>query len=292
MANLRGGTLEKQVKDAFHRLLKPTQRHGKSDHLTHSRALGAKREMYLNDFKKHLEQNNYTGKMNEWMGDKRTMQEFLKSRINGLSRKSAVNYISGFSSLLKGLKEVNITINDGGIRVIEEMREYAKSMEKIDRRMDRAIGNVEKTLNKLYSRDFNTGVLAEVQIKLGLRTSEAYELVQNFKQYYNPRENIISGIKGKGNHTYIDKRISKDLAQRIKAVTKARLPNHDKYLKEIKEVTGNREAVAHDFRYTFAKQKYNELKQQGKTEKQALREVSRELNHHRENITKYYLKGA
>lgn len=290
MANLRGGTLEKQVKDAFHRLLKPTQRHGKNDHLTHSRALGAKREMYLNDFKKHLEQNNYTGKINEWMGDKRTMQEFLKNRINGLSRKSTVNYISGFSSLLKGLREVNISINNSGIRAVEEMREYAKSIEKTDRRTDRAIGNVEKTLNKLYSRDFNTGVLAEVQVRLGLRTSEAYELVQNFKQYYNPRENRITDIKGKGNHTYASKQISKDLAQRIKAVTK--LPSHDKYLKEIKEVAGNKEAVAHDFRYTFAKQKYLELKQQGKSEKQALRDVSRELNHYRESITKYYLKGA
>ena len=290
MANLRGGTLEKQVKDAFHRLLKPTSRHGKNDHLTHSRALGAKREMYLNDFKKHLEQNNYTtGKMNELMGDKSIMKEFLKSRIDSLSRKSAVNYISGFSSLLKGLKEVNITISNNGIRAVEEIREYVKSMEKIDRRMGRAIGNVEKTLDRLYSRDFNTGVLAEVQVRLGLRTSEAYELVQNFKQYYNPQNGVISGIKGKGNHTYIDKRISKDLAQRIKAVTK--LPSNDKYLKEIKEVVGSK-AVAHDFRYTFAKQKYNELKQQGKTEKQALREVSRELNHHRENITKYYLKGA
>ena len=288
MANLRGGTLEKQVKDAFHRLLKPTQRHGKNDHLTHSRALGAKREMYLNDFKQYLKQNNYTGKMNKWMGDKRTMEEFLKNRVNGLSRKSAVNYISGFSSLLKCLREVNITISNSGIKAVEEIREYAKTMKKIDRRTDRAIKNVEKTLDRLYSRDFGVGVLAEVQVRLGLRTSEAYELVQNFKQYYN--NGVISGLKGKGNHVYVNKQIGKDLAQRIKAVTK--LPGNDRYLKEIKEVTGNKEAVAHDFRYTFAKQKYNELKQQGKSEKQALREVSRELNHYRENITKYYLKGA
>ena len=156
--------------------------------------------------------------------------------------------------------------------------------------MDRAIGNVEKTLDRLYSRDFNTGVLAEVQVRLGLRTSEAYELVQNFKQYYNQQNGVISGLKGKGNHVYVNKQIGKDLAQRIKAVTK--LPSNDKYLKEIKEVVGSKEATAHDFRYTFAKQKYDELRQQGKSEKQALREVSRELNHYRENITKYYLKGA
>lgn len=290
MANLRGGNFTKQAKDAFHRLLKPSPRHGTNDHLTHSKALGAKREMYLRDFKEFLEKNNYSGKMNTWMGDRTTMQEFLRDRIDGLSRKSAIDYVSGFSSMLQGLREANISIEKGGFRAVEEIRDYAKSIEKADRRVDRAIENVDRTIDKLYSRDYGSGVLAEIQAKLGFRTSEAYELVQNFRQYYNPQNSVISGLKGKGNHIYIEKHISKDLAERIKAVTE--LPSHDQYLKNIKESTGNTEAVAHDFRYTFAKQKYQELRRQGKTEKQALRGVSKELNHHRESITKYYLKGA
>jgi len=271
-------------------LLKPTSRHGTNDHLTHSRALGAKREMYLRDFREYLEKNAYTGKMNDWMGDKSTMSEFLRDRIDGLSRKSAIDYVSGFSSMMKGLQEANISIEKGGFRAVEQMRDTAKQMEKVDRRTDRAIENVDRAIDRLYSRDFGSGVLAEVQSKLGLRTSEAFELVQNFKQYYDPQNGVISGLKGKGNHIYISKTIDKDLAQRIKATTE--LPSHDQYLKNIKEATGNTEAVAHDFRYTFAKTKYEELKQQGIPEKQALREVSRELNHHRESITKYYLKGA
>jgi len=289
MANLKGGTFAKQAKDAFHRLLKPTPRHGTNDHLTHSRALGAKREMYLRDFREFLKQNNYSGKMNEWMGDKSTMSEFLRDRIDGLSKKSAIDYVSGFSSMMKGLQEANISIEKGGFRAVEQMRDAAKQMEKVDRRTDRAIENVDRAIDRLYSRDFGSGVLAEVQYRLGYRTAEAYELVQNFKQYYNPQNSVISGLKGKGNHVYVEKKISKDLTQRIKAVTE--LPSHDKYLQDIKAVAG-KEAVAHDFRYTFAKQKYEELKSQGIPEKQALREVSRELNHHRESITKYYLKGA
>jgi len=288
MANLRGGTFEKQAKDAFHRLLKPTSKHGTNDHLTHSRALGAKREMYLRDFREFLKQNNYSVKMNDWMGDKSTMSEFLRDRIDGLSRKSAIDYVSGFSSMMKGLQEANVSIEKGGFRAVEQMRDAAKQMEKTDRRTDRAIENVDRAIDRLYSRDFGSGVLAEVQAKLGFRTSEAYELVQNFQKYH--QNGVISGLKGKGNHVYVEKQISKDLIQRIKAVTE--LPSHDQYLKNIKEATGNTEAVAHDFRYTFAKTKYEELKQQGIPEKQALREVSRELNHHRESITKYYLKGA
>ena len=290
MANLRGGSFEKQAKDAFHRLLKPTGRHGSNDHLTHSRALGAKREMYLRDFKEFLEKGNFSGKMNTLMGDRATMQEFLRDRIDGLSRKSAIDYTSGFSSMLKGLREANVSIDREGFRAIEEIRDYAKSIEKTDRRTDRAIENIDRTIDRLYSRDFGSGVLAEIQAKLGFRTSEAYELVQNFKQYYNPQNGVISGLKGKGNHIYKDKLIDKDLVQRIKAVTE--LPSHDKYLHDIKAATGTTEAVAHDFRYTFAKQKYEELRSKGIPEKQALLEVSRELNHHRESITKYYLKGA
>jgi cell fate (sporulation/competence/biofilm development) regulator YlbF (YheA/YmcA/DUF963 family) len=289
MANLRGGTFDKQAKDAFHRLAKFREtRYGTNDHFTHSVALAQKREMYLRDFREFLEQNKYTGKMNTWLGDRSTITEFMQNRLDGVSRKTAIDYISGFSSMLKGLKEANITISDSGFRAIEEMRDVAKQIEKTDRRVDRAIENINSVINSLYSRNFGSGVLAEVQYQLGFRTSEAYELVQNFQKYH--QNGVISGLKGKGNHIYIEKKIDKDLATRIKAVTE--LPNHDQYLKNIKEVTNNNKAVAHDFRYTFAKQKYKELKRQGKTEKQALREVSRELNHHRESITKYYLKGA
>jgi len=290
MANLRGGNFEKQAKDAFHRLLKPIPRHGTNDHLTHSRALGTKREMYLRDFREFLEQNKYTGKMNTWLGDRSTITEFMQNRLDGVSRKTAIDYISGFSSMLKGLKEANITISDSGFRAIEEMRDAAKQIEKTDRRINRSFENVDRVINNLYSRNFGSGVLAEIQYKLGFRTAEAYELAQNFRQYYNPQNNVISGVVGKGNHIYKDKQIDKDLVQRIKAVTE--LPSHDQYLKNIKEATGNDKTVAHDFRYTYAKEKYQELRRQGKTEKQALMEVSKELNHHRESITKYYLKGA
>ena len=44
MANLRGGTFEKQIKDAFHRTLALGEgRHMKEDNFTHSLALAQKR---------------------------------------------------------------------------------------------------------------------------------------------------------------------------------------------------------------------------------------------------------
>jgi len=45
-------------------------------------------------------------------------------------------------------------------------------------------------------------------------------------------------------------------------------------------------------RITYAQETYNKLKEQGFSHKEALKEVSRKLNHHREAITLYYLARA
>ena len=93
MANLRGGTFEKQIKDAFHRTLRFGEgRHLKNDNFTHSIALAEKREMYLKDFKEYLEQKGITeGKINQYM-TKDTIQDFIEQRTINLSPKSALDY--------------------------------------------------------------------------------------------------------------------------------------------------------------------------------------------------------
>jgi len=76
MANLRGGSFQKQIKDAFHRLERFGQgRHGKDDHFTHSLELAKKREMYLRDFAKFAENTGLDGKLNSWMGDQNIMKD-------------------------------------------------------------------------------------------------------------------------------------------------------------------------------------------------------------------------
>ena len=59
MANLKGGTFEKQLKDAFHRLEAfGVSRVGKNDNLTHSDKLAEKREMYLKDITSFFKSQN------------------------------------------------------------------------------------------------------------------------------------------------------------------------------------------------------------------------------------------
>ncbi len=289
MANLRGGNYDKQIKNAFCRLAKFGEgRHGKDDHFTHSDGLAKKREMYLRDFKSFAEENNLTGKLNSWMGDQGTMREFMHERIADLSIKSAKDYVAGFNSMLKGLREANISIDRGADRAIDLTRHEIQSWAKEEHRIDRAFTNPGQIIQNLYQQRYESGVLAEVQRETGLRTSEAYELVKNPEKYIENNE--IKGIIGKGNHEYITKIISNELVEKIQKVNE--LPSQNTYINDIKEASNNPDAVAHDWRYTFAKELMEKMLANGKQYEEALKEVSEKMNHHREAITEYYLARA
>jgi hypothetical protein len=289
MANLRGGTFEKQVKDAFHRTLAFGEgRHFSNDNLTHSVALAEKREMYLNDFKNFLEQKGITdGKLNQFMSES-TIKEFLQSRISDLSQKTALDYTTGFNSLLKGLEQANITIKadlskDFLSNIRENLREALKNQE-IEK--NRAVENLENKLQELYQKDYYSGVVAELQSKLGFRVSEAQEIVQNFQKYYN-EQNKLSGVIGKGNHEYNQKEITQHLALKIQKVQE--IKSYQTYLKNLKSVGIEK---THNLRYSFVKENYKTLLEKGLSHKEVLRTISKEINHHREEITNYYLNRS
>ena len=291
MANLRGGTIEKQVKDAWHRLEAYGRgRHGQTDHLTHSLELGKKREMYLRDFANYAKEIGIADKLNVAMGDASLMREFLLDRLDGLSRSSAIDYVSGFNSMVQGLREANVTIHKGADYAIKEAREIAKGIEEAARRTGRAIDRADVVISKLYHQRHESGVIAQIQYETGFRTSEAYRLAKNPDNYL--KDGHVVGMVGKGNHVYDPKPISPGLAMQIKNLDKSALPSQTTYLKEIKTATNNPDAVAHDFRYTYAKEAMEERLAHGMGYKEALKEVSKELNHHRPEITEHYLKGA
>jgi hypothetical protein len=110
MANLRGGTLDKQVADAFHRMESfGIKRHGSNDHQTHSDGVASKREMYLRDFKNYMENNQIDDKLNQALTSD-NMDKFLEQRMENLSRTSREDYTRGWSSMIQGLQESNVSI--------------------------------------------------------------------------------------------------------------------------------------------------------------------------------------
>jgi len=294
MANLKGGTFDKQIRDANFRLeARGTARHHNGDHKTHSNETSKKRDMYLKDFKNYLLKNGISeGKLNTHLGTSETMKDFLVQRINenDLSRKTAVDYVSGFSGMMKGLEESNVTINPAGREALEEARVIIKEIPKEDFRSGRAFENPQSVIDKIYDIRFEAGVLAQIQYETGFRISEAYELVQNPDRYING--NKVEGIVGKGNHQYYTKEISKDLAIKIGATDKNNIPTDKSYSSFIKEAAGNEKAIPHDFRLSYVKEQYEKKIDAGMAKKEALREVSREVNHYRAEITRYYLARA
>jgi len=290
MANLRGGNFAKQVKDAFYRTLALGEgRHMQQDNLTHSVALAEKRKMYLKDFQNYLEANGITeGKLNQYMTED-IVRAFLEQRTEDLSAKSALDYTTGFNSLLKGLEQANVTIpanleND----FLKDFREtFREEMKELEIESGRYIDNLQEKLEALQEIRYESYVVAKLQAETGLRVSEAMEVVKNFDKYYNEQNQTLEGVIGKGNHEYQPKEISYQLAQEIQKIEN--VPHYNTYNQDLKEVGIDR---SHNFRVTYAKDLLEHKLEQGIDYKEALKDVSEEINHHRTEMTEYYLNRA
>lgn len=283
MANLKGGTFEKQAKDAFHRLEAfGVGRVGKDDHLTHSDKLAEKREMYLRDVVGYFERNEMEGKLNTLMTQE-NLQSFFSERLDGLATKTQEDYLRGFSSMLQGLEEKNIYIPIH----IEAPDYFDTEVSQIKDQADttienRYIDNAPDIISHLYENRYISGLLAETQLELGIRKAEAFELISNPEKYIE--DGIVSGLVGKGNHTYEDKEIPFELEQKILSY-EGSLIDKSTYYRDLKECG----ISSHDLRFTYARDSYEEKIASGMSEIQAKLEVSEELNHKREEITDYYL---
>jgi integrase len=291
MPNLKGGTFEKQIQKAFHRVLAFNQgREFNNDNLTHSLALAEKREMYLNDFKNYLEQKGITqGKLNLLM-TKENVIEFIQERTDNLSPKAALDYTTGFNSLMKGLEQsrIDIPANPSENDFLKDFREeFREEMKELEVESGRYIDNLQEKLDGLKESRYESYTIAKLQAETGLRVAEALEVTKNFEKYYNQETGKLEKVIGKGNHMYAPKEISQNLAMEIRKMEY--IPHYNTYRADLKAVGIDR---SHNFRVTYAKDLLTSKLEQGIEYKQALREVSEEINHHRIEMTEYYLARA
>ncbi len=284
MANLKGGTFEKQIKDAFHRLEAfGVSRVGKSDNLTHSDKLAEKREMYLKDITSFFKSQNLNNKLNT-LFTKENLNNFFNSRLENLSSKTQENYLRGFSSMLKGLEQQNIYIP----LLLEDKDFFNDRVAIIKDEADiiienRYIENVDNVIKSLYEDRAISGLIAEIQYNLSIRQSEAFELVKNPNKYLD--SGYVVDLVGKGNHKYNPKEISFELEQKL-LNNSYDLIDKSTYYQDLKSY----DISSHDFRFTAARDNFENMLKNGISEKEAKLKVSEELNHKREAITDYYLK--
>ena len=283
MANLKGGSFEKQIKDAFHRLEAfGVGRVDKNDNLTHSDKLAEKREMYLKDISDYFTSQNLNDKLNTLL-TKDNLDKFFNQRLEDLSTKTQENYLRGFSSMLKGLEQQNINIpvhledKDFFDDKVKGIKDQAETIVE-----NRYIDNVIDVIKNLYEDRTISGLIAQTQYELSIRQAEAFELIKNPNKYIeNGRvENLI----GKGNHSYDSKEISFELEQKLLNNQK-QLISKSTYYEDLKKYN----ISSHDFRFTSARDKFEEKINSGISEKEAKLQISSELNHKREEITDYYL---
>lgn len=284
MANLKGGSFEKQIKDAFHRLESfGVGRVGKNDNLTHSDKLAEKRTMYLKDISNYFTSQNMNDKLNTLL-TKDNLDNFFTQRLEDLAAKTQENYLRGFSSMLKGLEQQNIHIPlhyedksffDDRVAQIKDQAETIIE--------NRYIDNVNDVIQNLYEDRAITGLIAQCQYELSIRQAEAFELLKNPSQYIE--NGIVSNLVGKGNHLYEPKEISFELEQKI-LNNQDSLIDKSTYYADLQKYN----ISSHDFRFTSARDKFEEKINSGISEKEAKLQISSELNHKREEITDYYLK--
>jgi len=284
MANLKGGNFEKQIKDAFHRLESfGVGRVGKNDNLTHSDKLAEKRMMYLKDVANYFQSQNIHDKLNN-LFTKENLDKFFNQRLEDLAAKTQENYLRGFSSMLKGLEQQNIHIPlhledksffDDRVAILKDQAENIIE--------NRYIDNVQDVITNLYEDRAISGLLAQTQYELSIRQAEAYELLKNPQQYIN--DGVVSNLVGKGNHIYELKEISFELEQKL-LNNQDSLIDKSTYYNDLQKY----DISSHDFRFTSARDKFEEKINSGISEKEAKLQISAELNHKREEITDYYLK--
>ncbi|MCT7534357.1 hypothetical protein NG782_02420 [Aliarcobacter cryaerophilus] len=284
MANLKGGNFEKQIKDAFHRLEAfGVSRVGKNDNLTHSDKLAEKREMYLKDITSFFKSQNINNKLNT-LFTKENLNNFFNSRLETLSSKTKENYLRGFSSMLKGLEQQNIYIPlhledksffDDRVKIVKDEADYIIE--------NRYINNVNDVIKNLYEDRYISGLIAEIQYELSIRQSEAFELVKNPYKYLD--SGYVVDLVGKGNHKYMAKEISFELEQKL-LNNSYDLIDKSTYYNDLQAYN----ISSHDFRFTSARDKFEEKIKSGISQKEAKLKISQELNHKREAITDYYLR--
>ena len=284
MANLKGGSFEKQIKDAFHRLEAfGVGRVGKNDNLTHSDKLAEKREMYLKDITSFFKSQNINNKLNT-LFTKQNLNNFFNERLKNLSSKTSENYLRGFSSMIKGLEQQNIYIPlhledksffDDRVKIVKSEANIIIE--------NRYIENVNNVIKNLYENRAISGLIAQTQYELSIRQSEAFELVKNPNKYLD--NGYIVDLVGKGNHKYMAKEISFELEQKL-LNNSYDLIDKSTYYNDLQKY----DISSHDFRFTSARDKFEDILKNGISEKEAKVKVSQELNHKREAITDYYLR--
>ncbi|MGB5792790.1 hypothetical protein [Poseidonibacter sp.] len=294
MRNLSGGTFEKQIRDSNFKLDSYGKSKSSSDksNQTHSNKVGEQRDMIQKDFINYIRENNLDNgeKINNLMTNE-NVSNFLNERLEGLKLSSQETYIRGMSSLVNGLKENDIRIpcdkNTFDNKVNELKENHTPTNEIIHRSLETP---KDEMISKLTEINEGSGLISNIQLDLGLRVSESYDLVNKFENVVNENNEIV-GLYGKGGQEILNKELSNELVQKIQDFkdNNNTLPHQNTYNNHINKVEEGKSS--HSMRYTYINNSINEKLESGNYNNMSEIKlaVSEEILHHREDIINNYI---
>jgi hypothetical protein len=284
MANLKGSSFAKQIRDALIRLdARGIKRTGDArfDALAHSHAVLEKRKQILEEFARFLSNEEHTDKLNLVMTPE-LITQFLQERTAEMALSTIENYIANFSALIKGLSLKNITI--------PEKTDY-EFFQLLKDQLGRPDPNVfqtgrymyEETVEEMLERlPHRSRVVAILQYELCFRASEALQIANNPEKYLF--DLTVIGVKGKGGQIYPAKTIDSDLAELIRSAVPISRSTY--YRDQRKALQGKNRP--HDLRLSHICNLYDELRDVGESHEQSMSQASKAANHHRSSVTGGY----
>ena len=154
---------------------------------------------------------------------------------------------------------------------------------------NRALDNViaEKIISSI--KDEKAQIAATLQLKAGLRESEATKI-----KAWQIGDNKIN-IQGKGGY-HRDALVSKEMYEKIASYIintgsfSISRSSYEKVLKSAFAENNVKYEGTHSLRYTFAQNLFIEKVNSGIESREAMRQVSEQMGHHRPDITLTYLR--
>lgn len=220
---------------------------------------------------------------------KETMKEFLLSK--NISGGSLNTYISTMAKVADNLNRVDIhSVERNEVHSIRtELKAAGVNLQKnhLNRAPDpKTVPSIIKNVES--SSGF--GLSARLQIETGMRIDDA----TNSAKWRLNDNNTIYIMQSKNGLNYTTVQVDDKLAQEVRIAIsegyKIDKTEYSKVLKEAVEKTGQIYQGTHGLRYSFAQERFNELKEYGYSHSEILSEISQSMGHSREEITGLYLE--
>lgn len=214
--------------------------------------------------------------------NKKGITKRVASNLFSFAEKLSVNLSS--LSLEKNGKESIFPGKAELIAMKTELRPKAREAKHVNRALNNEVA--EKIISSI--KDEKVQIAATLQLKAGLRESEAIKI-----KAWQVGDKI--DIQGKGGY-HRDALISKEMYDKIAAYVvnagsfSVSRSTYEKHLKAAFEANNVKYEGTHSLRYTFAQNEFIARVEAGIESREALRQVSELMGHHRPDITLHYIR--